>query len=167
MLKACGLLEPSHAKINDLTHVRKVMDEMTAILPHFSPPAQLYGLLGSSGPSHPTMLGSTSVCSGSGSFLLDKEPRWAASRSTSSSRLELADDFFSLSSEVEEAAGGVEDLVAPGSADVSFSGSVDDSNCSGVEGAVVSCAECRCWLSSEVYVVGTVDDAASGLDATH
>lgn len=58
----------------------------------------------------------------------------------SSSRLELADDFLSLSSDVEEAAGGVEDLVASGSADVSFSGSVDDSNCSNVVGAVVSWA---------------------------
>ena len=143
------------------------MDEMTAILPHFSPPAQLYGLLGSSGPSHPTMLGSTSVCCISGSFLLDWEPRWAASKSTSSSRLEPADEFFSLSSDVEEAAGDVEELVAPGSAGVSFSGFVNDSNCSGVEGAVVSCAVCRCWSSSEVYVVGTVDDAASGFDATH
>ena len=130
--------------MNDLTYVRNVMDEMTATLPHFSFLAQLYGLLGSSGPSHPTMLGSTSVWSVSGTFLLDEEPRWAASRSTSSSRLELADDFFSLSSYVEEAPGGVEALVAAGSADASFSGSVDDSNCSGVEGAVVSWAVCRC-----------------------
>ena len=143
------------------------MDEMTATLPHFNPPAQLYGLLGSSGPSQPTMLGSTSVWSVPGSFLLDEEPRWAASRSMSSSRLELADDLFSFSSDVEEAAGGVEDLVASGSTDVSFSGSVDDNNCSGVEGAVVSWAVCRCWSCSEVYVIGTVEDAASGLDATH
>ena len=85
----------------------------------------------------------------------------------SSSRLELADDFFSLSSDVEEAAGGVEDLVATGRADVSFSGSGDDSSCSGVEGAVVSWAVCRCRSCSEVYVMGTVVDAASGLDATH
>ena len=129
--KGLRIIRLSHAKTNYLTHVRKVMDEMTAILPHFRPPAQLFGLLGSSGPSHPTMLGSTSVCSVSSSFLLDREPRWAASRSTSSSRLEPADEFFSLSSDVEEAAGDVGDLVAPGSTGVSFSGFVDDSNCSG------------------------------------
>ena len=85
----------------------------------------------------------------------------------SSSRLELADDFFSLSSDVEEAGGGVEDLVASGSVDASFSESVDDRNRSGVEGAVVSWVVCRCWSCSEVYVMGTVKDAASGLDATH
>ena len=72
------------------------MDEMTATLPHLSPPVQLYGFFGSSGPSHPTMFGSTSVCCVSGSFLLDEEPRWAASKSMSFSRSELADDFCSL-----------------------------------------------------------------------
>ena len=63
----------------------------------------------------------------------------------SPSRLELADDFFSLSSDVEEAAGGEENLVSSCSAAVSFSGSVDDSNCSDVEDAVVPSAVCRCW----------------------
>ena len=66
-------------------------------------------------------------------------------------------------------------MVGSGSTGVSFSGSVNDNgvsasakvNRSEVEGAVVSGTVSNCWSCSELFVMGNVDDAASGLDSTH
>ncbi len=77
------------------SYVRKVIDAMTATLPHFSFSDQLIGFWGSSFPSQSTMFGSTSVFATSCSFSLDDDPRLPASRSISFSSSELASVAFS------------------------------------------------------------------------
>ena len=75
-----------------VTCVKKVTDEMTATLAHFSFSDQFMGFFGSSGPSQSTMFGSTSCFVVSDSFLSEPSLRWPASRSISFSKLELAGD---------------------------------------------------------------------------
>ena len=68
------------------TYVRKVMEAMTAMLPHFFFSGQFVGFSGSSGPSQSTQFGSISpagCASASASFLLDVELLVLASRSSS------------------------------------------------------------------------------------
>ena len=85
-------------------YVRKVMDAMTAMLPHFFQADQLRLFVGSSGPSKSTISTSegTCVCVSCASFLLGVKLLICASRSASFSSSEVLGDPLSVfSSRIE------------------------------------------------------------------
>ena len=97
--------------------MRKVMDDMIAMFPHFFLLDQLRAFVGSSGPSKSTRFGSgASGCASSSAFLLDAELRVCASMSASFSKSETLSEPFSPSSIREGCPAAIVGGVASGAA---------------------------------------------------
>ena len=164
-------------EVEKATCVKKVMEAMTAMLAALSFPDQFMGLLGSSGPSQPTMFGSTSVglVVMSDSFLYESSLRRPASRSDSFSKLEPEVDAFPFATGMAEIGTfSVPRLQTPSWSEIALDSGLDGSTLLGSVDGMAFDAECGAvaGIASGLVasgaplgrVTGLIDGPASGTD---